>query len=54
MDGRLVTVLATLVLPVILIGVTYAEFHSNPLAILGLIVVMLIGSFYLLSYREAF
>jgi hypothetical protein len=54
MDGRLATVLATIVLPGALIGVTYVEFSSNPLAILGLIAVMVGGSFYLLSYRESF
>jgi len=30
------------------------EFHSNPVAILGLIAVMIAGAFYLLSYTESF
>ena len=54
MDGRLITVLLTLVLPLILIGVTIWKFSINPLAILGLITVMIAGGFYLLSYAEAF
>jgi len=54
MDGRLLTVLLLLVLPAALIGVTCFEFHSNPVAILGLIAVMIVGSFYLVSYTESF
>jgi len=54
MDGRLVTVLALLVLPAALIGVTIAEFSSNPVSILALIAVMLVGAFYLVSYTESF
>jgi len=54
MDGRLVTVLALLVLPAALIGVTIVEFHTNPVAILGLLAVMIVGAFYLLSYTESF
>jgi len=54
MDGRLFIVLALLVLPAILIGVTIADFHTNPVAIFGLIAVMIVGAFYLVSYTEAF
>jgi hypothetical protein len=54
MDGRLFTVLVLLVLPAVLIGVTVLEFRSNPVAIFGLIAVMIVGSFYLVSYSESF
>lgn len=54
MDGRLFTVLALFLLPAALIGVTVLEFHSNPVAILGLIAVMIAGAFYLVSYTESF
>jgi hypothetical protein len=52
MDGRVVTVLATFVLPAILIGVTVWHFSSNPLAIIALIVVMIAGGIYLTTYPE--
>jgi hypothetical protein len=54
MDGRLFTVLALLVLPAALIGVTIVWFASNPVGILVLIAVMIIGAFYLMTYRETF
>jgi hypothetical protein len=54
MDGKLVTGLGLLALPAVLIGVTVAWFSSNPVAIFTLIAVMLVGAFYLLTYREAF
>lgn len=54
MDGKLLTLLLLVVLPIALIGVTIAYFGSNPLAIVGLFIVMLAGLFYLLSYTEAF
>lgn len=54
MDGRLFTVLALLVLPAALIAVTVIEFSSNPVAILGLLAVMVVGAFYLVSYSESF
>ena len=54
MDGRILTILLTIVLPAILIGVTVEYFSSNPLAILGLFVVMIAGTFWLLSYSESF
>jgi len=53
MDGRLLTVLISLVLPAALIGVTVVEFHSNPVAVLGLLAVMVAGAFYLVSYTES-
>jgi hypothetical protein len=54
MDGRLLTVLLLLLLPGALIGVTIVEFHSNPVSIMALIAVMIVGAFYLLSYTESF
>lgn len=54
MDGRLTTVLLLLVLPAALIGVTVLEFSSNPVAIFGLLAVMIVGGFYLLTYTETF
>ena len=54
MDGRLFTVIAFLVVPAILIGVTVGIFSSNPIAIMALIAVMIAGGFYLLTYRETF
>jgi len=54
MDGRLFTVLVLIVLPAALIGVTVAEFNSNPVSILALIAVMIVGAFYLVSYTESF
>ncbi|HYA56972.1 MAG TPA: hypothetical protein VEH57_00670 [Thermoplasmata archaeon] len=54
MNGRLATVLLTLVLPAALIGVTIYRFASNPIAILVLVAVMVGGSFYLLTYQETF
>jgi len=54
MDGRLFTVIALLIAPAVLIGVTIAVFSSNPVAILTCIAVMIAGSFYLLTYRETF
>lgn len=54
MDGRLFTVLGFFVVPAALIGLTVGVFSSNPIAIFGLMVVMIVGALYLLSYREAF
>lgn len=54
MDGRLFTVLVLLVLPAVLIAVTVLKFSSNPVAIFALIGVMVVGSFYLVSYTESF
>ncbi len=54
MDGKLFTLIAFFVLPAALLGVTIGLFSSNPLAIFTLIAVMLVGAFYLLTYRESF
>jgi hypothetical protein len=54
MDGRLLTVFIALVLPAVLIGVTIWQFSINPLAIMALVVVMIGGGFYLLTYSESF
>ena len=54
MDGRHWTVLLTLVLPVLLIGVTAWKYASNPLAIVGLFTVMIGGALYLLTYNDSF
>ena len=54
MDGRLLTVLLTLLLPAALLGVTIVYFSSNPVAIFSLLAVMVGGAFYLLSYTETF
>jgi hypothetical protein len=54
MDGRLFTVLVLMAAPAALIGVTVVWFASNPVAILMLIGVMIIGGFYLMTYRETF
>ncbi len=54
MEGRLLTVLLFLVLPAVLLGVTVAFFNSNPVSVIALIGVMLVGGFYLLSYTESF
>ena len=54
MNGRLVAGLLTLALPVGLIAVTVWKFASNPLSILGLLVVMIAGILYQLTYRDNF
>jgi hypothetical protein len=54
MDGRLIAALLTLLLPAVLIGVTVVYFSLNPVAILVLISVMVIGTMYLLSYTDTF
>ena len=54
MDGRLITVLAFLAVPALLIGLTVAWFSSNPVSIVVLIGVMIVGALYLLTYRENF
>ncbi|MCI4321503.1 MAG: hypothetical protein L3K18_00505 [Thermoplasmata archaeon] len=54
MDGRLLTVALTIVLPAILLAVTVWQFASNPLSILFLVLVMIGGSLYLLTYPESF
>lgn len=54
MDGKLITALVGIVLPAALIGVTIVYFASNPLAIFGLLALIVAAVFYLLSYTEAF
>jgi predicted branched-subunit amino acid permease len=54
MDGRLATVLLAFVLPAILIGVTAVYFASNPVSILVLVSVMVVGALNLVSYTEVF
>ena len=54
MDGRIVTVFLTLLVPGALIALTVWQFASNPLAILFLVLVMLGGAIYLLTYPESF
>ena len=54
MDGRLLTVILTLVIPAVLIGVTIWRFASNPLSILALVLVIIGGSLYLLTYTDSF
>jgi hypothetical protein len=54
MDGKLVTGIGLLLIPGALIGVTVAWFASNPVSIFAMIALMIIGGFYLLTYRDAF
>lgn len=54
MDGRLWTVLLTLLVPAVLIGLTVAFFSLNPLSMLVLFAVMVAGILYLLTYTETF
>jgi hypothetical protein len=52
MNGRLVAGLLVLLLPAVLIGVTAVYFGSNPLSILVLVTLMIVGSLYLMTYPE--
>ncbi len=54
MDSRLAVGLATIALPAVLLGVTVWRFASNPVSVLALLTIIMIGSIYLLSYRESF
>ncbi len=54
MDGKLVTGIGLLAVPAGLIGVTVAWFSSNPVSIFAMIALMIVGAFYLLTYRETF
>lgn len=54
MDGRLFILLVFLAVPGALVGVTIGWFHANPIAILVLFSTMLVGIFYLLTYRDSF
>lgn len=50
MDGRWYVVLLTFVLPTALAGVTVWKFGSNPLALLVIFAVVILGGFYLTTY----
>lgn len=54
MDGRILTILVTFLLPAVLIGVTIWQFASNPVAILLLVMVIVGGALYLLTYSDSF
>jgi hypothetical protein len=54
MDSRLLIVLLTFVLPAVLIAVTIWRFASNPLSILALVLVIIGGALYLLTYTDTF
>jgi len=54
MDGKLVTGVGLLLVPGVLIGVTIAWFSSNPVSIFAMLALMIVGGFYLLTYRESF
>jgi len=54
MDGKLVTGVGLLAVPAALIGVTIAWYASNPVAIFAMMALMLLGGFYLMTYRETF
>jgi|HubBroStandDraft_4_1064222.scaffolds.fasta_scaffold2507207_2 hypothetical protein len=54
MDGRILTLLLTFGLPAVLIAVTVWQFSSNPLSILALLMVMVGGAVYLLTYTDSF
>jgi len=53
-DGRIPTLLITQLVPAALIGVTIWRFSSNPLALVALLGVMIVGGLYLLTYSESF
>lgn len=53
-DGRFIVVGLTIILPAILLGVTVGWFATNPLALLVLFAVMLLGALYLVSYTDTF
>ncbi len=54
MDGRIFVVGLTLVLPAILIAATVIWFSDNPLSMLVLFSVMLLGALYLVSYKDTY
>jgi hypothetical protein len=53
MDSRWIVGALTIALPTALIGVTVYQFSSNPLSLLALLAVMIVGGIYLLSYPES-
>ncbi|MFZ0830719.1 MAG: hypothetical protein WCB18_05520 [Thermoplasmata archaeon] len=54
MDGRILVVALTLALPAALIAATVAWYSTNPVSLLILFSVMLLGGLYLLSYSDTF
>lgn len=54
MDGRYIVVGLAILLPAVLMGVTVAWFSTNPLTMLVLFAVMLLGCVYLVSYSDTF
>jgi hypothetical protein len=54
MDGKLVVAIGLLIVPAALIGITIAWFSSNPVSIFAMIALMILGAFYVLTYRESF
>ncbi len=54
MDGRIFVVGLTLVLPAILIAATVIWYSDNPLSMLVLFSVMLLGALYLVSYKDTY
>jgi hypothetical protein len=53
-DGRYLVVALTLVLPAALMAITVAWYSTNPVAMLVLFSVVLLGGLYLLSYGDTF
>lgn len=51
MNGKVVTALGLLAAPAVVMGATVAWFASNPVTIFAMIALMIVGSFYLLTYR---
>jgi len=54
MDSRVIAALLTIALPAALIGVTVYRFSANPIALVTLMGVMVLGAVYVLSYGDSF
>lgn len=54
MDGRVFVVGLAIILPAVLIGATVAWYSDNPVSMLILFSVMLIGALYLVSYKDTY
>ena len=54
MDGRFVVVGLTIVLPAVLMAMTVVWYSTNPISMLVLFSVMLLGALYLLSYADTY
>ncbi len=54
MDGRVFVVALGLILPAVLIGVTVVWYSDNPISMLILFSVMLLGALYLVSYKDTY